>query len=139
MTKTQVSHGGFSLIELLLVVLTLALLATIAIPSLLKSRDAAEKAAAIGTLHTLHVNETGFKTGKGRYATLGELNSYSGNRLGTPLGSMLLRGNYNFYIFRDTPSSLKSRYTILAVKFRDTRAISAFTMKEDGVIQTLIE
>jgi prepilin-type N-terminal cleavage/methylation domain-containing protein len=137
--KYHGQQGGFSLIELLLVVVILGLLSTIAIPSLLKSRDAAEKAAAIEMMHTLHVNETGFMTHKGRYATLNELNRYAGNRLGTPVGSSLLRGNYTHYIFPNTPTALKSQYTILAVKFRDTRAISAFLMNEDGEIQTLIE
>ena len=134
--QTDNGQRGFSLIELLLVVVILGLLATIAVPSLVKSRDAAEKASAIGTLRTLHINEMGFQSHKGRYGTLEEINIYTGKTLGTVVGTSLLRGNY---IFPDTPAALKIQYTILAVKFRDTRAVSAFVMKEDGQIQTLIE
>jgi len=135
----RMAEKGFSLIELLLVVVILGLLATIAVPSLVKSRDAAEKAAAIGMMHTLHLNETGFMSHKGRYGTLEEINRYSGKRLGTVVGTSLLRGNYTYYIFPDTSAALTNQYTILAVKFRDTRAVSAFLMDQDGEIRTLIE
>lgn len=133
------SETGFSLIELMLIVVIVGLLATIAIPSLLKSRDAAEKAAAIGTLHTLHVNQTGFFTHKGRYASLTELNDYTGKKLGTVAGSTLLRGNYTYYIFPSTPGSIKNQFSILAIRFKDRRVISAFLMEQDGQIETLVD
>lgn len=135
----QHTEKGFSLIELLLVVVILGLLATIAVPSLMKSRDAAEKAAAIGMMHTLHINETGFMTHNGRYGTLEELNQEAGRRLGTAVGSSLLRGNYTYYIVPNSPATLKYQFTILAVKFRDTRAVSAFMIDQDGELRTLIE
>lgn len=130
---------GFSLIELLLVVVIIGLLATIAVPSLLKSRDAAEKAAAIGVLHTMHINQTGFFTHKARYALLNELNSYSNNTLGTSVGSTLIRGNYTYFLFPSNVNSLKTRYIIIAVKYRSQRAVSAFYMDQDGQVWTLIE
>lgn len=137
-SKGKQEESGFSLIELLLVFVIVGLLATIAIPSLLKSRDTAEKAAAVGMMHTLHVNEMGFFSHKGRYGTLAELNAYSNNKLGTLAGSTLLRGNYSYFIFPSVPSSLRTQYTILGVRYRDGRAISAFLMNQNGEITTLI-
>lgn len=139
MTRMRAGEKGFSLIELMMIVVIVALLATIAIPSLLKSRDAAEKAAAIGTMHTLHVNQMGFFSHKGRYATLSELNAYTVKKLGTIAGTSLLRSNYTYYIFPDSPASLENQYTILAVRFRDHRVISAFLMAQDGRIETLVD
>lgn len=45
---------GFSLIELLLVVAIILIIAAIAIPSLLRSKIAANEASAVGTLRTLN-------------------------------------------------------------------------------------
>lgn len=44
---------GFSLIELLVVVAIMLVIAAIAVPSLLKSKTAANQASAVGSLHTL--------------------------------------------------------------------------------------
>ncbi|MBS1866948.1 MAG: prepilin-type N-terminal cleavage/methylation domain-containing protein, partial [Acidobacteria bacterium] len=44
---------GFSLIELLIVVAIILIIAAIAIPNLIKSKMAANEAAAVGALRTL--------------------------------------------------------------------------------------
>src|ERR1700737_911556 len=61
---------GFSLIELLIVVAIILIIAAIAIPDLLKSRQAANQASAVGSLRPLITSEvtysstytTGFST-----------------------------------------------------------------------------
>ena len=119
--------------------LIIALLATIAIPSLLKSRQAAEKASAIGTLHTMHINQTGFYTQKGRYGTLPELNDYTGGTLGTSAGSSLLRGNYMYYSWPSDPSVARNQYQILAIRFQSSRITSAFLIDQNGRLYILID
>ena len=65
---------GFSLIELLIVVAVILVIAAIAIPSLLKSRIAANQASAVGSLHVLNTAETTYmSTYNGYSATLGYL------------------------------------------------------------------
>ena len=49
---------GFSLIELLIVVAIILIIAAIAIPDLLKSRQAANQASAVGSLRVLNTSET---------------------------------------------------------------------------------
>ena len=63
---------GFSLVELLLVVVIIALIAAIAIPNLLASRRAANEGSTIASLRTLHgANFTYASTiGNGSYAGL---------------------------------------------------------------------
>ena len=53
---------GFSLIELLIVVAIILIIAAIAIPNLLKSRMAANNAAAAATVRTLNTTETTYVT-----------------------------------------------------------------------------
>ena len=51
------STRGFSLIELLIVVAIILIIAAIAIPDLLKSRQAANQASAVGSLRTINTSE----------------------------------------------------------------------------------
>ncbi len=51
------SSRGFSLIELLIVVAIILIIAAIAIPDLLKSRQAANQASAVGSLRTVNTSE----------------------------------------------------------------------------------
>jgi type IV pilus assembly protein PilA len=64
LAMSLVKHGrklqlarGFSLIELLIVVAIILIIAAIAIPDLLKSRQAANQAAAVGALRTITTGE----------------------------------------------------------------------------------
>lgn len=68
------SNKGFSLLELLIVVAIILIIATIAIPSLLRSRQAAHEAAAVATLRTINTAEvTYLSSSNGNYGTIPDL------------------------------------------------------------------
>ena len=67
-------NKGFSLLELLIVVAIILIIATIAIPSLLRSRQAANESAAVANLRTVNTAEvTYLSSAGGNYGTLAGL------------------------------------------------------------------
>jgi prepilin-type N-terminal cleavage/methylation domain-containing protein len=68
------SNGGFSLLELLIVVAIILIIATIAIPSLLRSRQAAQESSAVAQLRTINTAEvTYLSSNQGSYGSIPEL------------------------------------------------------------------
>ena len=65
---------GFSLLELLIVVAIILIIATIAIPSLLRSRQSANEASAVSNLRLVNSAEVTYASGKqGSYGTVSDL------------------------------------------------------------------
>jgi prepilin-type N-terminal cleavage/methylation domain-containing protein len=65
---------GFSLLELLIVVAIILIIATIAIPSLLRSRQAANETAAVSNLRGLNTAQVAYSSiNSGEYGTLTDL------------------------------------------------------------------
>ncbi len=74
--KLKKNEKGFSLVELLVVVIIIAIVAAIAIPNLLASRRAANESSAISSLRTIHSAEATYQATTGNttaYATQAQL------------------------------------------------------------------
>lgn len=138
--KKLPNQSGFSLIELLMVVVIVGIIASVGLPSISKSREAAEKGAIIGVLRTLHNNETIYLSEKGRYARLNELNRYFQNSLGTVSGNRINRGNYMFSMSPTNPSltTLRTRYRVIAYRNSGGLFIPTFSIDEGGIIDGIV-
>jgi type IV pilus assembly protein PilA len=67
-------NQGFSLLELLIVVAIILIIATIAIPSLLRSRQSAQESAAVAQLRTINTAEvTYLSSNQGAFGSIPQL------------------------------------------------------------------
>ncbi len=135
---------GFSLIELLIVVAIILIIAAIAIPNLIKSKMAANEAAAVGALRTLTTAEIAYSTACpniGFTATLGDLGSNAtcpgGNN---QIDSTLQSGNKSGYTFALTAAaSGTSTALVLFTATADPQGPSSgtrrFFVDQTGVIR----
>jgi prepilin-type N-terminal cleavage/methylation domain-containing protein len=134
------SQKGFSLIELLLVVVIVGLVASVSVPSLTKARDAADNAAAMAKLRAIHTSQSNFRFQNFRYARLPELNTFAENAHGKVVGSTLRHKDFTFLMFPNpTDASLKVGFQIIGYRVRGGRVIAQFNMTEDGAIRTIIQ
>jgi prepilin-type N-terminal cleavage/methylation domain-containing protein len=110
------NNRGFSLIELLIVVAIILIIAAIAIPSLLRSRIAANQASAAGALRTINTVEVAYAStyNTGYSPTLVALGPpSSGNPSATAAGlidSVLAAGSKSGYSFVYATSAVNARY-----------------------------
>jgi prepilin-type N-terminal cleavage/methylation domain-containing protein len=132
----HVSQRGFSLIEILFVLLIVSLLATIAVPSLSGARASAQRSAAIATLRTMSNLQQSYHLQNGRYARLcPELSSFN-TALGQCSGSLLPRQSYVFYMNPLAPSDaqLTDQFRILARGYAADGSQVIFLTDESGAI-----
>ena len=74
MSMSMNRDRGFSLLELLIVVAIILIIATIAIPSLLRSRQAAQESSAVAQVRTINTAEvTYLSSNQGAYGSIPEL------------------------------------------------------------------
>jgi len=99
---------GFSLLELLIVVAIILIIATIAIPSLLRSRQAANESAAVANVRTINTAQvTYLSSAAGSYGDMAGL-------IATKLVDDTFTGTKAGYVYTIVLDTLKQDYTVTA-------------------------
>ena len=128
--------SGFSLIELLLVVVIIGVIAAMAVPAYQKGMWAAENGAAFGTLRTISSTQVSFYSQNSRFGRLDEINGILGNGIGTVVGDRLVRGKYVFEMtpVRPSDSELATEFLISATRDIPGDAVYRYELNQSGKI-----
>lgn len=133
-------ESGFSLVELLLVVVIIGLVAAMAVPAYQKGMWAAENGSAFGTLRTINSTQLSFYTQNSRYGRLDEINRALGGGVGTVVGDKLVRGKYVFEMSPSRPSDteLARDYFVSATRDVPGDAVYRYELNQTGrIVQVL--
>jgi prepilin-type N-terminal cleavage/methylation domain-containing protein len=120
------SSGGFSLLELLIVVGIILVIATMAIPSLLRSRQNANENAAVATLRTISNAEASYVSSGGSYGSVSQL-------IGQQLLDERFTGPVSGYSYSIAANAFA--FSVIATPVSPNTGRYGYYMTTDGVIR----
>jgi prepilin-type N-terminal cleavage/methylation domain-containing protein len=133
-------QSGFSLIELLIVVVIVGIVASLAVPAFQRGIRAAENGTAFATLRTVSSSQVSYFSQNNRFARLSELNNASNQVFGVTAGDRVIRGRYVFEMTPANPTDaeLRDSFTISATRSVSDDTVYRYELTHTGeIIQIL--
>ncbi|MFL6468341.1 MAG: type IV pilin protein [Pyrinomonadaceae bacterium] len=134
------NNAGFSLVELLLVVVIIGIIAALAVPALQKGIRSAENGTTFATMRTMSSTQVNFFSQNNRFARLTELQTVLSNGLGTTVEDKVVRGKYIFEMnpISPTDSELTREYTVTATRNVAGEEIYKYELTHTGEIVQIL-
>ncbi len=133
--------NGFSLIELLLVVVVIGIVASLAVPHLQRAIRATENGNMFGTLRTIGSTQVNFFSQNSRVGRLNEINNLLSSSIGTQVGNEVHRGKFVLTMIPETPTDpeLRSGYTITATRdVAGEGVVYVYELTQSGEIRQIL-
>jgi len=135
------NESGFSLIELLVVVVVIGIIAALAVPALQKATRAAENGNTFASMRTIASTQVNFYSQNSRFGRLSEINNILSNGIGTPSGNDVTRGKFTLSMVPATPTDtqLRDGYTITATRnVTGEGVVYQYSLSQDGEIRQIL-
>jgi prepilin-type N-terminal cleavage/methylation domain-containing protein len=140
MKRKSASQHGFSLVELLIVVVIVGIITALAVPALQKGIRSAENGTTFATLRSISSTQVQFFSQNNRFGTLPEIQQMMGNGIGVTAGDRVVRGRYVFEMtpVTPTPADLANGYTISAVRSVADDVVYRYELNQTGKITQIL-
>lgn len=127
-------NAGFSLIELLIVVVIIGIVAALAVPAFQRGIVAAENRNVHATMTTMRSSQALFFSQNRRFARLDELNNITPGSFGTYAASRLQRNKFTFEMTPINPTDAELRQGYMISAYRDALGVTwRFEATSEGV------
>ena len=132
--------AGFSLIELLCVVVIVGIISALAVPALQKGMRSAENGSVFATMRSVSSTQVSFFSQNNRFARLPEIQRIMSNAVGTTVEDKVIRGKYIFEMNPASPTDdeLSREYTITATRSSSDDVIYKYELNHTGEIVQIL-